>query len=118
MFVDSHCHLDDARFAEDLDAVLDRATAAGVTRIPTIGTGDAVKLADRYPGVYASIGVHPHEASKVTSQTFDDLRALAAHNKVVAIGEIGLDYHYDFSPREVQREVFVEQLKLAGDLNL
>ncbi|HEX4133213.1 MAG TPA: TatD family hydrolase [Bryobacteraceae bacterium] len=125
MFIDSHCHLDDKRFADDLDAVLDRAAAAGVTRILTIGTGDgppevdrAVRIADRYSQVYASIGVHPHDASKVTPQTYADLRALASHSKVVAFGEIGLDYHYDFSPREIQREVFTEQLKLAREVNL
>jgi TatD DNase family protein len=125
MYVDSHCHLDDKRFAGDIDAVLDRAAAAGVTRILTIGTGDgppeidrATRLADRYPQVYASIGVHPHDASKATPQTYDDLRELATHSKVIAFGEIGLDYHYDFSPREIQREVFIEQLKLARDVNL
>ncbi|HWE52434.1 MAG TPA: TatD family hydrolase [Bryobacteraceae bacterium] len=125
MFVDSHCHLDDKRFAEDLNAVLDRAMAAGVTKMLSIGTGDgppgidcAVKIADRYEAVYASIGVHPHDAVKATPQTFDDLRALAQNPKVIAFGEIGLDYHYDFSPREVQREVFVTQLKLARELNL
>lgn len=125
MFVDSHCHLDDPRFADDLDAVLDRAAAAGVTRLLTIGTGDgppeidrAVRLADRYEQIHASIGVHPHDAAKVTPQTLDDLRALSTHPKVVAFGEIGLDYHYDFSPREVQRDVFIAQLKLARDLAL
>jgi len=125
MLVDSHCHLDDKRFAEDLDAVLDRAAEAGVTRILTIGTGDgppgidcAVRIAERYPMVFASIGVHPHDAAKVTTQTYDELRALAANPKVVAFGEIGLDYHYDFSPREIQREVFTEQLRLACDLAL
>ncbi len=125
MYVDSHCHLDDKRFAGDLDAVVDRAAAAGVTRILTIGTGDgppeidrATRLADRYPQVYASIGVHPHDASKVTSQTYADLRALATHSKVIAFGEMGLDYHYEFSPREIQREVFIEQLKLARAVNL
>jgi TatD DNase family protein len=125
MFIDSHCHLDDARFADDLEAVLDRASAAGITRILSIGTGDgppeidrAVRLAEKYEQVYATVGVHPHDAAKVTPQTLDDLRALAAHPKVVAYGEIGLDYHYDFSPREVQREVFVAQLKLAADLEL
>jgi TatD DNase family protein len=125
MFIDSHCHLDDARFADDLDAVLDRASAAGVTRILSIGTGDgppeidrAVRIAEKYEQVYATVGVHPHDAAKVTPQTLDDLRALAAHPKVVAYGEIGLDYHYDFSPREVQREVFIAQLKLAADLKL
>jgi TatD DNase family protein len=125
MYVDSHCHLDDERFSDDLDAVLDRAAAVGVTRILTIGTGDgppeidrAARLADRYPQVYASIGVHPHDASKVTPQTYSDLCALANHSKVIAFGEIGLDYHYDFSPREIQREVFIEQLKLARAVNL
>jgi TatD DNase family protein len=125
MFIDSHCHLDDERFAGDLEAVLDRAAAAGVTRILTIGTGDgppevdrAVRLAERYPQVYASIGVHPHNAAKVTSQTYEDLRVLSAHAKVIAFGEIGLDYHYDFSPREIQREVFINQLHLARAMNL
>lgn len=119
-FTDSHCHLDDKRFADDVDAVLDRALAAGVTRILTIGTGDgppeidrAVRLAERYPQVWASVGVHPHDAAKMVPRTYDDLRALASHPKVLIFGEIGLDYHYDFSPREVQRETFIEQLKLA-----
>ena len=125
MLVDSHCHLDDARFADDLDAVIERAAVAGVTRILSIGTGDgppgidcAVRIAGRYESVWASIGVHPHDAAKVTPQTFDDLRALADNPKVVAFGDIGLDYHYDFSPREAQRDVFLEQLKIADDLRL
>lgn len=125
MFTDSHCHLDDKRFADDLDEVLARAEAAGVTRFLTIGTGDgppgidcAIRVAEHYPQVLASIGVHPHDAAKATPQTFDQLRTLAKHPKVVAFGEIGLDYHYDFSPREVQREVFTEQLTLARELEL
>ena len=122
---DSHCHLDDERFQEDLDAVLDRAAAAGITRILSIGTGDgppdlgrAIRLAEKYEQIYASVGVHPHYAAKATARTFDELCVLGAHKKVVVFGEIGLDYHYDFSPREVQREVFVEQLKIAHDLEL
>lgn len=121
MFTDSHCHLDGERFAADLEAVLDRAAAAGVTRMLSIGTGEidcAVRLADQYEQVYASVGVHPHDASKLTAQTLDDLKALAANPKVVAFGEIGLDYHYDFSPRETQREAFIAQLKLARELEL
>jgi TatD DNase family protein len=121
VFIDSHCHLDADKFAADLDAVLDRAAAVGVTRMLSIGTGDldcAVKLADRYPQIFATVGVHPHDAAKVEARTFDDLRTLANNPKVIAFGEIGLDYHYDFSPREVQREVFIQQLKLARDLNL
>ena len=125
MLTDSHCHLDDPKYAADLEAVLTRAAAAGVTRMLSIGTGDgppeldrAVRLADQYPQIYATVGVHPHDAAKVTPRSLDDLRALAAHPKVLAIGEIGLDYHYDFSPREVQREVFIEQLKLADATHL
>jgi TatD DNase family protein len=125
MFVDSHCHLDDKRFSDDLDATLERAAAAGVTRILTIGTGDgppeldrAVRLAERYEQISATIGVHPHEAAKVTPETYASLRLLGRHPKVVALGEIGLDYHYDFSPRETQREVFVRQLELARELDL
>ncbi|MDQ1473736.1 MAG: TatD DNase family protein [Bryobacterales bacterium] len=123
--VDSHCHLDCEKYAPDLDAVLDRAARAGVTRMLSIGTGDgppeldrAVRLAERYPQIYATVGIHPHDAAKATAKSFDDLRALGQHHKVVAFGEIGLDYHYDFSPREIQRDVFVEQLKLARELEL
>jgi TatD DNase family protein len=122
---DSHCHLDDKKYAEDVDQVLARAAEAGVTRMLTIGTGDgppeldrAVCLAEKYAQLFASIGVHPHDAAKCEPRTFDDLRALGRHPKVVAFGEIGLDYHYDFSPRETQREVFATQLKLARELGL
>jgi TatD DNase family protein len=119
--VDSHCHLDDEKFAADLDAVIDRARAAGVERMLAIGTGGppdlevAIRLADAHDGFYATIGVHPHDASKAAADTIDELRKLAAHPKVLAIGEIGLDYHYDFSPREVQVEVFRAQLRLAAE---
>ncbi len=123
--VDSHCHLDGEKFAGDLDAVLERAARAGVTRILCIGTGDgppqldcAIRLAERYEQISATVGVHPHEAAKVTPQTIDHLRELGRHPKVVAFGEIGLDYHYDFSPRDVQREVFLAQLDLAKELDL
>jgi TatD DNase family protein len=121
MFTDSHCHLDSEKFAADLDAVLERAAAVGVTRLLSIGTGEldcAVRVAERYPEVFATIGVHPHDAAKFGPQTPADLRSLADNRKVIAFGEIGLDYHYDFAPREVQREVFTEQLKLAAGLNL
>jgi len=120
--VDSHCHLDDGQFDQDREQVMERARAAGVERMMAIGTGDgppdlevATRLADRYPFLYATAGVHPHEARKATPETFADLRKLARHPKVLAIGEIGLDYHYDFSPRDVQRAVFVEQLRLASE---
>jgi len=125
MLIDSHCHLDDPKYGADLEAVLDRAAQAGVTRMLSIGTGDgppeldrAVRLAEKYPQIYATVGVHPHDAARVTPQSLDDLRALAANRKVLAIGEIGLDYHYDFSPREFQRDVFIEQMKLADAMRL
>lgn len=120
--VDSHVHLDHEQFRQDLDALVERAHRQGIRRMLTIGTGDgppkldcAIELAARYAGVSATVGVHPHEASKADAGTFDELRALLREPCVLALGEIGLDYHYDFSPREVQREVFVEQLRLARE---
>jgi len=120
--VDSHVHLDHEQFRDDVDACIARAQDQGITRMLTIGTGDgppkldcALELAARYEGVYATVGVHPHEASKANPATFDGLRHLLKEPSVLALGEIGLDYHYDFSPREVQREVFIEQLRLARE---
>ena len=120
--VDSHCHLDDPKFDDDRDVAIARARAAGVERLLAIGTGSgppdleaAVRLAERYDFIYATVGVHPHDASKATEEAFVRLRELAAHPKVVAIGEIGLDYHYDFSPRPVQRDVFARQVALAAE---
>jgi TatD DNase family protein len=122
--VDTHCHLDDSKFDDDREQAIERALAAGVTRLMAIGTGNgppdlevAVRLADRHPFIYATIGVHPHDASKATDETFARLRELAAHPKVLAIGEIGLDYHYDFSPRDVQKLVFRAQLRVARELD-
>ena len=123
--VDSHCHLDDSKFDEDREQAIERARAAGVERLLAIGTGNgppdleaALRLAERYPFFYATVGVHPHDAAKATEDTFARLRDLAAHPKVKALGEIGLDYHYDFSPREVQRAVFGKQLQAAADAGL
>ncbi len=118
---DSHCHLDDKQFDSDREQTIERARAAGVERMMAIGTGSgppdleaALRLARQYPFIYATVGVHPHDAAKATPETFAALEALAAEEKVLAVGEIGLDYHYDFSPRDVQAAVFIEQLKLAG----
>jgi TatD DNase family protein len=118
MLVDSHCHLDDAKFDADREAVIDRARAAGVGRLLAVGSGPpdleaGLRLAEAWSHIVASAGVHPHEASKATSETFERLSELLAHPKVVGVGEIGLDYHYDFSPRKVQREVFARQLAMA-----
>ena len=110
--VDSHCHVNDPKFDEDREAVLQRALDAGVETMVVI---DAPEFAEQYPFLYATIGVHPHEASKATDETFARIRDLAQHPKVVAVGEIGLDYHYDFSPRDVQRRVFERQLEIAAE---
>jgi TatD DNase family protein len=121
--IDSHCHLDFPQFDEDRDEVLARAVGAGVTAIVNPGTDlessrRGVALAERYDSVYATVGVHPHDASTVDRQTLSELRQLAAHPKVVAIGEIGLDYYRDLSPRVQQRAAFEAQLDLAADLDL
>ncbi len=117
--VDSHCHLDDEKFDPDRDAVIERALAAGVESMMAIGTGGeldvAIRQAEKYPFLYATIGVHPHDAAKATDETFARLRDLASHPKVLAVGEIGLDYHYDFAPRDVQRRVFERQLEIAAE---
>ena len=121
MLVDSHCHLHDIAFVADLDAVLQRARAAGVTRMITIGTSieesrAAVELAAVHPDVWATIGVAPHAERPFSNATLETLRALAHLPKVVAVGECGLDYHYDTLPRAEQRAVFVKQLALAAEL--
>jgi TatD DNase family protein len=123
--IDSHCHLDSERFADDQTAVIDRAFAGGVEYMMTIGTGDgppdiegALRIADRYPRIYATVGVHPHDASKFDDEVGRRQAALLKHPKVLAFGEIGLDYHYDHSPREVQQAVFAEQMRIAADARL
>jgi TatD DNase family protein len=123
--VDSHCHLDSADFNDDREAVIARAFEAGVTRMVAVGTGEGppdleagVRLADRYEAMYATAGVHPHDAAKAGDETFRRVRELAQHPKVIAIGEIGLDYHYDFSPRDRQRAVFEQQLAIAKEAGL
>ncbi len=118
--VDSHCHLDDSQFDHDREACIERARAAGVVAMLAIGSGPpdleaGIRLADAHPFIYAAAGVHPHEASKSGPDSFSRLRELATHPKVLAIGEIGLDYHYNFSPPEVQRDVFARQLEIAAE---
>lgn len=120
--VDSHCHLDDEQFAADRDAAIERARAAGIERVLAIGTGSGppdleagIRLAEQHTFIFATVGVHPHDAAKATPETFDHMTELASHAKVLAIGEIGLDYHYDFSPRDVQRSVFAAQLALSAE---
>ena len=123
MWVDSHCHLTADRYAEDRDETIARARAAGVETLVTIGAGygidgnaRAIALAESDPGIFATAGVHPHEASRLDDSGRAALREWLAHERVMAVGECGLDYHYMNSPRDVQRAVFAEQVALACEL--
>jgi TatD DNase family protein len=125
--VDSHCHIDGDAFDEDRDAVVQRAKDAGVGLMLTIGTGDphsddfkkAVAVAESYENVYASVGVHPHDAKLYDDAAEANLIELVkSSNKVIAWGEIGLDFYYDHSPRETQVEVFRRQIGTARELDL
>jgi TatD DNase family protein len=124
--IDSHCHIDGEAFDSDRDEVLERATEAGVVAMLTIGTGDphsddfrkAVAVAEKYDNVYASVGVHPHDAKLYNDTAEAHLIELARSEKVIAWGEIGLDFYYDHSPRDVQREVFRRQIRSARDIEL
>ena len=125
MYVDSHCHLDDADFDRDREAVIERARAFGVSSLLTIGGASgpdsmaaSVPIAETHDWIWTAAGIHPHEASKAEERHFDELCRLAQHPKFVAIGEIGLDYHYDHSPRDVQQQVLLRQLELARALKL
>jgi len=123
MLVDSHCHLDFPDFADELDAVVARARAADIGRIITISTRVArhaglLAVADRFPDVFCSVGTHPHNAHEELDVTAADLVARARHAKVVAIGEAGLDYHYDFSPRDAQERGFRTHIAAARESGL
>jgi TatD DNase family protein len=120
MFVDSHAHLEMPQFDADREAMLARARAAGVDAIVAIGSGTgpgsldcALQIARQHDDIYATIGIHPHEAKLAAEKDFAELEGLAVQPKVIAWGEIGLDYYYDHSPREVQQQVFVRQLEMA-----
>lgn len=126
MYVDSHAHIEMDRFDEDRDLMIHRALEAGVDTIVNVGNGEvaadshsaAFRIADQYAFVYTTVGVHPHEARLFDDRLQARLLDLASHPKVIAWGEIGLDYHYDNSPRHVQRDVFRKQLRLAREQGL
>jgi TatD DNase family protein len=118
MLIDSHCHLDFPDFAAELDAVVARARAAGIARMVTISTrvkrhADVLAVAERFPDVYCSVGTHPHHAHEELDVGTDELIARTRHPKVVAIGEAGLDYHYDSSPRDAQEQGFRNHIAAA-----
>jgi TatD DNase family protein len=119
--IDTHAHLDAC--ADLPGTVLDRARAAGVERVVTVGTGidscrTALALADEETGVYAALGIHPHDADTDDARRLDELRELLAHDRVVAVGETGLDHYRDYAPRAAQLRLFEEQLALAADVGL
>ncbi len=127
MFIDSHAHIDGEEFDADREEVIKRAADAGVTTILNVGTGDphsgaferAVSLAAAYENIYAAIGVHPHDAKLFDDAAEARIRSLVAgSSKILAWGEIGLDYHYDNSPRDTQRQVFQRQLQAARACDL
>lgn len=123
MLFDSHAHLDDERFDDDREKVINSLKENGVDLIVDPGADisssvQAVNLSKEYENIYAAVGVHPHSAKDMNEDTLKILKALSKNDKVVAIGEIGLDYHYDNSPRDVQKKWFKEQIKLAKELNL
>ncbi|HTZ98624.1 MAG TPA: TatD family hydrolase [Terriglobales bacterium] len=123
--VDSHAHLDGKQFDSDREQVIQHAREAGVQTIVAIGNGDGpgtmdcgIQLAAKYDFIYATVGIHPHEAKLATDAAFDELAQLATQPKVIAWGEIGLDYFYDHSPRETQQQVFIKQMDLAATAKL
>lgn len=123
MLIDTHCHLDDERFGEDRKEVISSLGENGISRAITIGCDretslKCVSIADEYENIFCAVGTHPHYADGFTDDDLDLYASLSKDEKVVAIGEIGLDYFYDFSPREKQKEVFVRQLHLASSLSL
>jgi len=123
MFIDTHAHLFYPNFNGEVDQIIERAVAAGVEYIIVPATdlassAQAIQLAEKYPKIYATIGVHPHDTKEWNDDIIQKLEDLAKHEKVVAIGEIGLDYFYDFSPKEIQKKAFEAQIELALKLNL
>jgi TatD DNase family protein len=125
ILVDSHAHLDDSDFDPDRAAMIERARAAGLRYILVAGGGTGpnrldspLAIAESHDWIYASVGVHPHEAQHFTDSHAEKIRKLAQHPKVVALGEIGIDYYYDHSPHDVQKQVLIRQMELARELKL
>ena len=123
--IDSHAHIQGKEYTGEVDAVIGRAREAGVQQIIVVGgAGDmssntaAVALAESWPNLYATVGMHPHDAKDVGEEELQQLKELAAHPKVIAVGETGLDYYYNHSPREVQRRVFAQFIRLASETDL
>lgn len=120
---DTHAHLDDERFDEDRELLIEKLKEENVSLVVNPGADmktsrAAIKLAEKYDFIYAAVGIHPHDVKDIKEEDLIELEQMAKHEKVVAIGEIGLDYYYDNSPRELQREFFIKQIELANKVNL
>jgi len=121
--IDTHCHLTFEGLTENLEAVLQKSTEAGVNTWLTVGTDlnhsrKCIQLAEKYPDIYAAVGIHPHDAKDLNAAALEELKQLARKPNVVAIGETGLDFFKDYSPRQDQRRAFAAQLKIARELSL
>ena len=123
MLIDSHCHLNMKEFADDLPQVIANAKAAGVSLMQTICTRSSdfpgiIEIVEKYPEIYASFGIHPHEVEKEKLLSVDEIVSHASHPKVIGIGETGLDYYYEHSKRDIQQESFINHIKAASRTNL
>ncbi|WP_304509318.1 TatD family hydrolase [Anaerotignum sp.] len=122
MYFESHAHFDDKRFKDDREELLELLPSCGIDYVINVGcdvksSKESIRLAERYDYIFAAVGIHPHELYDMSSKTIEELRRLSEHKKVVAIGEIGLDYYYDTHPRELQQFWFRQQLRLAESVN-
>ena len=123
MWFDTHVHVDSPEFSQDQAAVIERAREAGVDRMVNIGCDResalrTIELVESYDGIYGTVGLHPHDAKSMSEELLEEFRRLAAHPKILAIGEIGLDFHYDYSLRDDQRDALRRQIRLAGELGV
>ncbi len=122
MYFESHAHYDDGRFKNDREEILNLLPSCGIDYVINVGcdmksSRESIKMAEKYDYIYAAVGVHPHNAENMKESDLDEIRQMSNHKKVVAIGEIGLDFYYDNSPRDVQRYWFKRQLEIVKELN-
>ena len=122
MYFESHAHYDDGRFKNDREEILNLLPSCGIDYVINVGcdmksSRESIKMAEKYDYIYAAVGVHPHDAENMKESDLDEIRQMSNHKKVVAIGEIGLDFYYDNSPRDVQRYWFKRQLEIVKELN-
>lgn len=122
MYFESHAHYDDGRFKNDREEILNLLPSCGIDYVINVGcdmksSRESIKMAEKYDYIYAAVGVHPHDAENMKESDLDEIRQMSNHKKVVAIGEIGLDFYYDNSPRDIQRYWFKRQLEIVKELN-